>query len=88
MVLNENEIAIMVKECVGRILEAHGAIDDRIKGLAESIIKRLRAGEKNFTIPKEELMKYYPYRNCPCPQGNGRMRFFLPSSGLSRSDIS
>ena len=65
MVLNENEIANMVKECVGRILEVHGAIDDRIKGLAESIIKRLRAGEKNFTIPKEELMKYYPYRNCP-----------------------
>lgn len=65
MVLTENDIRVMVTECVQHILEVHGAIDDKLEGLARLIISKIRAGEHKFTLTKDDVEKYYPYRNCP-----------------------
>lgn len=65
MILSEGEIRSMVAECVERILEVHGAIDDRLEGLAKMIIGRIRNDEKKFTLSKSDIEAYYPYKNCP-----------------------
>ena len=65
MKLTENDIRYLVNECVTRIMEVRGALDDRLKGLAWLIIRRLEAGEKNFVISQDELAKYYPYEHMP-----------------------
>ena len=66
MKLGANDLKIMITECVQRILlEYHGAIDDRLKGLAELIIKRVKSGEDKFTLKRNELEQYYPYKNVP-----------------------
>lgn len=56
----------MVSESVKEILsEIRGAIDDKIKNIAEIIIKRLKNGEKKFLLTKNEIKQFYPYKNCP-----------------------
>lgn len=62
MILSEHEIRSMVAECVGRILEVHGAIDDRITGLAKLIIKKIRRGERSFSLTEKDVSKFYPYK--------------------------
>ena len=61
MELGVNDLKMMVTECVQRILEYHGAIDDKLKGLAELIIKRVKSGEDKFTLKRNELEQYYPF---------------------------
>ena len=65
MILTERDIKQPVNECVLRVLEARGALDDRMKGLAWLIIRRLASGEKKFVITRNELKKYYPYQHMP-----------------------
>ena len=60
MKLGANDLKMIVTECVQRILEYHGAIDDSFEKLAEIILKRLKT-EKNFTLSPEEINTYYPY---------------------------
>ena len=62
MVLSEREIKTMVAECVERILEMHGAIDDRMTGLAKLIIKKIRRGERSFSLAEKDVSKFYPYK--------------------------
>lgn len=49
MTLTGKDIKKIINECVQRILEYHGAIDDRLMGLAELIIKRVKSGEDKTT---------------------------------------
>lgn len=65
MTLTEQDIKRLVNECVLRVLEARGALDDKMKGLAWLIIRRLESGEMEFVITKKELAKYYPYQHMP-----------------------
>lgn len=55
-----------IREIVQRVIsEVHGAIDDKLLGLCNLILKRLKQGEENFSIDKQTLSRYYPYKNCP-----------------------
>ena len=65
MRLTESDIKKLINECLSRLLEARGAIDDKMKGLAWLIIRRLEGGEKKFVISRDELAKYYPYEHMP-----------------------
>ena len=49
MELGTNDLKMMITECVQRILEYHGAIDDSFEKLAEIILKKLKT-EKKFTL--------------------------------------
>jgi len=87
MILSEREIRSMVSECVSRILEAHGAIDDKLEGLASQIVDRLQNGEDSFSLSESELADYYPYKNCPqelnivvSPMGIKKLATFSPST--------
>ena len=60
MELNRTDIKMMIEECVKRILEVHGAIDDSLKELAMIILDRLKT-EKSFTLSQEEINRHYPY---------------------------
>lgn len=65
MKLNKKDIKSLIKECVQRILEVHGAIDDSLSGIADIIIERIKNGETKFTLTKDEISQFYPYKNCP-----------------------
>lgn len=65
MKLNREDIKSLIKECVQRILEVHGAIDDRLAGIADIIIERMKNGESKFILTKNEISQFYPYKNCP-----------------------
>lgn len=65
MKLNREDIKSLIKECVQRILEVHGAIDDSLSGIADIIIERIKNGETKFTLTKDEISQFYPYKNCP-----------------------
>lgn len=60
MELTGNDLKVMITECVQRILEYHGAIDDTLEKLAELILARLK-DENKFTLTPEEINAYYPY---------------------------
>ena len=60
MKIGANDLKMMITECVQRILEYHGAIDDSFEKLAEIILKKLKT-EKKFTLTPEEINVYYPY---------------------------
>ena len=88
MKLSQEDIRYMVSECINRILcEYHGAIDDRLKSIAEIIISHLRKGYLNFTLLKNDFEQYYPYKHCPeclniCVQKMGENKFaaYSPST--------
>ena len=63
--LSYREIKHVIRECVLHILEAHGAIDDKLEGIADIIINRIKNGDTNFSLTREEILQYYPYKNCP-----------------------
>ena len=65
MVFNENDIRQMVTECVSMLLERHGAIDERLEGLADLIIKKFEEGGGKIT--PEELSQFNKYFNCNRP---------------------
>lgn len=65
MKLNREDIKSLIKECAQRILEVHGAIDDRLAGIADIIIERMKNGVTKFTLTKDEISQFYPYKNCP-----------------------
>lgn len=65
MKLNREDIKSLIKECVQRILEVHGAIDDKLAGIADIIIERMKNGEPKFILTKNEISQFYPYKNCP-----------------------
>lgn len=65
MLLTEDDIRKAIYQCVRLIMEAHGAIDDKLLGLAQLIINRIKSGETSFTIDHDELAEYYPYKNVP-----------------------
>ena len=85
MKLGVNDLKMMVMECVQRILEYHGAIDDRLMGLAELIIKRVKSGEDKFTLKRDELERYYPYKNVP-ESLNVSVQFLKPGSRVFTSN--
>lgn len=80
MVVNESDIRAMVTECVSRILEVHGAIDDKLEGLARLIIQKLKTGKDSFVISSKDLARYYPYKNCP-----QELNVIVTNLGLLRS---
>ena len=84
MKLGTNELKMMITECVQRILEYHGAIDDRLMGLAELIIKRVKSGEDKFTLKRNELEQYYPYKNVP-ESLNVSVQFLKPGAEAAYS---
>lgn len=84
MKLGANDLKIIITECVRCILEYHGAIDDRLKGLAELIIKRVKSGEDNFTLKRNELEQYYPYKNAP-ESLNVSVQFLKPGAEAAYS---
>ena len=65
MRLTKDDIKKMVNECVTQIIEARGALDDKLRGLAELIVGRVKSGEDEFTLTGEEVAQYYPYKNAP-----------------------
>lgn len=65
MTLTGNDIKRIVNECVARIMEARGALDDRLKGLTWLILKRVESGEDEFTLDQKDIAKYYPYEHVP-----------------------
>ena len=65
MRLTGNDIKKIVNECVARVLEARGALDDKLRGLAELIVGRVKSGEDEFVLSEKELAQYYPYKNIP-----------------------
>ena len=65
MKLNKGDIKSLIKECVQQILEVHGAINDSLSGIADIIIERIKNGETKFTLTKDEISQFYPYKNCP-----------------------
>jgi hypothetical protein len=46
-------------------MEARGALDDRLKGLAWLILKRIESGEDEFTLDQKDIARYYPYEHVP-----------------------
>ena len=60
MELSRTDMKMMIEECVKRILEVHGAIDDSLRELAMIILDRLKT-EKSFTLSREEINHHYPY---------------------------
>jgi hypothetical protein len=40
-------------------------LDDKLRGLAELIVSRVKSGEDEFVVGKEELSEYYPYKHIP-----------------------
>lgn len=61
-----SDIRQMVCECIKKIvLEYHGAINDSILKIAETIITSLRNGKTEFTLNKNNIEQYYPYKYCP-----------------------
>ena len=84
MRLNETEIRLMVEECVKRILEVHGALDEKLEGLAELIIKRVKSGEDKFALSQEEIEQYYPYKHVPGSL-NVSVQFLKPGAEASYS---
>lgn len=79
MIINEQDIRRMVTECVSMILERHGAIDEKLEGLAELIADRIQAGEESFSLTGDEISKYYPYKKHP-----DELNVTLAGLGLSR----
>lgn len=65
MRLTGDDIKRIINECVARIVEARGALDDKMRGLAELIVSRVKSGEDEFTLTRDELAQYYPYKNVP-----------------------
>lgn len=65
MILTGTDIRNLVNECVTRIMEARGALNNCLSGLADLIISRFKAGEEAFTLTKEEIAQYYPYKHVP-----------------------
>ena len=65
MILTGTDIRNIVNECVTRIMEARGALNNCLSGLADLIISRFKAGEESFTLTKEEIAQYYPYKHVP-----------------------
>lgn len=65
MRLTRDDIKKMVNECVTQIIEARGTLDDRMEGLAQLIIDRIKNGEDSFAVDGEELVQYYPYKHMP-----------------------
>ena len=65
MKLTGNDIKALVNECVMRVLEARGTLNDKLEGLARLIIDRIKSGENEFVIGREELEQYYPYEHVP-----------------------
>ena len=65
MILTGDDIKRIINECVTRIMEVRGALDDKMHDLAELIVNRVKSGEDEFVIGKEELSEYYPYKNTP-----------------------
>ena len=72
MKLCATDLRRMITECVQRILEYHGAIDDSLKELAENILSRLKR-EENFTLTPEEVNAHYPYSKITKPLNVQRM---------------
>lgn len=93
MNITRNELKKMIQECVFRVLEIHGAIDDSLSGIAKEIIERLKNNETNFLLGKDEICKFYPYKNCPeslkvkvCQiQGNKPAAYSLKDNSLKIS---
>ena len=65
MTLTGEDIKKIINECIARIMEARGALDDKMRGLAELIVGRVKSGENEFTLTRDELALYYPYKNVP-----------------------
>lgn len=59
MKLGANDLKIMITECVQRILEYHGAIDDSLEQLADVIINKFEHG--GGTIDPETINSINPY---------------------------
>ena len=77
MELSRTDIKMMIEECVNRILEVHGALDEKLEGLAEVIIGRVKSGEDKFTLSREEIEQYYPYKRIPRLYGLGLVVCFF-----------
>jgi len=65
MTLTGEDIKKIINECITRIMEARGALDDKLRGLAELIVSRVKSGEDEFVLSENELAQYYPYKNIP-----------------------
>ena len=65
MTLTGDDIRKIVNECITRIMETRGALDDKLRGLAELIVSRVKSGENEFTLNRNELEEYYPYKRVP-----------------------
>ena len=71
MVFSEGDILYMVTESVkkilseGIILEYHGALDEKLEGLAKLILSNLKNCKNGFVLHKENIAPNYPYDNCP-----------------------
>ena len=65
MTLTGEDIKKIINECITRIMEARGALDDKLRGLAELIVSRVKSGKDEFVLSEKELAQYYPYKNIP-----------------------
>ena len=65
MILTEQDIKKLVNECVARIMEARGALDNKLRDLAGLIVDRIKSGENNFTLTRDEIAPHYPYKHVP-----------------------
>lgn len=63
MELGTNDLKMMITECVQRILEYHGAIDDSLEKLADVIINTFEHG--GGTIDPETINSINPYFKNP-----------------------
>lgn len=59
MIINEQDIREMVTECVSMLLERHGAIDEKLEGLADLIIAKYEEG--GGIISANEINSINPY---------------------------
>ena len=66
MKLYATDLNRIVTECVQRILEYHGALNDSLKELAEVILNKLTV-EKEFVLSPEEINAHYPYSEITKP---------------------
>ena len=60
--INERELRKIIRESVYRILdEVRGALDERMRGLAETIWNRIEGGETDFVIDTQTIDKCQDY---------------------------